>query len=357
MGSADAMANLTEAPAAARAADGHLQTVEGDGFLLLARAADEAAQSRPSRKTRQDYAGIYNRLIAWLAEGLGRAPYVEDLTIERLLAWRNYREGTGGRSGKGLAPASMRVEVAAVRVLLRQLGLEALAERLSAEGHQPAPPETITPEDYDRLLRMPDRRTRIGVRDYAVLRVLGEVGLRSAELRSLRVCHVERARSDSPYRRLRVVRGKGGRGRVVPLTPGADQALDAWLARHPAARTVGGGRRLPPEDAPLFCTFGRLGRDPGRVLSAAALNGLVTLHAERAGIAAHLRHPHVLRRYWATRHASIGTPIHRLRALGGWGSMRTLVDFYLAAGDPELDGDVERFAGDAAARARERRSG
>jgi integrase/recombinase XerD len=323
---------------------------------LLARAADMAAQSRPSRKTRQDYAGVYNRLIGWLVEGLGRAPYIEDLTLERLLAWRNYREQFGGRRGEGLAPASMRVEVAAVRVLLRQLGLDEFAERLSVEGHQPAPPETITPQEYDRLLRMPDRRSRIGIRDHAVLRVLGEAGLRSAELRGLRVRHLERARSDSPHRRLRVVRGKRGRGRVVDLTASADDAVEAWLARHPAALPVGGGRRLPPEDAPLFCTLGRLGRDPGRPLSAGALNGLITLHAKRAGIAAHLRHPHVLRAYWATRHASIGTPIHRLRALGGWGSLRTLVDFYLAAGDPELAEDVERFAADAAARARERGS-
>jgi integrase/recombinase XerD len=356
MGSADAMIDLTEAPAAARSADVHVAPVVGDGHLLLARAADEAAQSRPSRKTRKDYAGIYNRLITWLAKGLGRAPYVEDLTIERLLAWRNYREGTGGRSGEGLAPASMRVEVAAVRVLLRHLGLDEFAARLSAEGHQPAPPETITPEEYDRLLRMPDRRTRIGIRDYAILRVLGEAGLRSAELRGLRVRHLERARSDSPCRRLRVVRGKGGRGRVVDLTASADDAVEAWLARHPVARPIGGGRRLPPDGAPLFCTLGRLGRDPGRSLSAAALNGLVSLHANRAGIAAHLRHPHVLRAYWATRHAELGTPLHHLMRLGGWQSLRTL-EAYLQVNEQDLLEDVDRFAAAAAARARERRSG
>lgn len=336
-------------------AESGLAGVDGDGRLLLAGAADEAAQSRPSRKTRQDYAGVYNRLIGWLAEGLGHAPYIEDLTMERLLAWRNYRERFGGRNGKGLAPASMRVEVAAVRVLLRQLGLDQFADRLSAAGHEPAPPETITPEEYDRLLRMPDRRTHIGVRDYAVLRVLGEAGLRSAELRGLRVRHLERARSNSLQRRLRVVRGKGGRGRVVDLTPGADQALDAWLARHPAARPVGGGRRLPPEDAPLFCTLGRGGHDLGRSLSSVALQGVVSRHAKRAGIAAHLRHPHVLRAYWATRHAELGTPLHHLMRLGGWQSLRTL-EAYLQVNEQDLLDDVDRFAAADAARARERRA-
>jgi integrase len=193
--------------------------------------------------------------------------------------------------GQGLAPASLRVEVAAVRVLLRQLGMHEVAAELTTEGHRPAPPDTITPEDYDRLLRMPDRRRRLGVRDQTVLRILGDTGLRSAELRGLCVRHVERARTDSRHRRLRIVRGKGGRGRLVELTAAADAALDNWLARHPDARGVGGGRRLPPEDAPLFCTLGRGGHDPGRPLSAAALNRLAARHAKAAGIAAHLRHP------------------------------------------------------------------
>jgi integrase len=340
---------------AGQRAPARLAGVDGDGRLLLARAADVAAQSRPSRKTRHDYAGIYNRLIRWLADGLGRAPYREDLTLEVLLAWRNHRERSGGHSGQGLAPASLRVEVAAVRVLLRQLGMDDVAAELTIEAHRPAPPDTIEPQDYDRLLRMPDRRTRLGLRDHAALRILGDGGLRSAELRGLRVRHVERARSDSRHRRLRVVRGKGGRGRLVPLTAAADAALEDWLTRHPDARGIGGGRRLPPEDAPLFCTLGRRGHDPGRPLSAGALNQLVARHAKAAGIAAHLRHPHVLRRYWATRHADLGTPPHRLMELGGWQSLRTL-QVYLKVNEDDLQADVDRLAAADAARAREQRT-
>lgn len=115
-----------------------LPDADGDGRLLLARAADVAAQSRPSPKTRQDYAGIYNRLIRWLADGLGRAPYREDLTLEVLLAWRNHRERSGGHGGQGLAPASLRVEAAAVRVLLRQLGMRH-RRRVDHRGAPPGP--------------------------------------------------------------------------------------------------------------------------------------------------------------------------------------------------------------------------
>jgi integrase/recombinase XerD len=327
----------------------------GGRRVTLARAAALAANSRRSPKTRDDYAAIYRRFIAWLTDRLGGDPYLEDLTLEVLLAWRDHRETSGGRRGQGLAPASLQVEVAALRVLARHVGLHELAIRgLTAAPHHPTPPETLTPAECDTLLRMPDRRTRIGLRDHAVLQVLVDTGLRSAELRGLTVGDLIRVRVDSPHRSLRVVRAKGGRGRVIPLTAAADRALDSWLTRHPAARPLAGGRRLPTADAPLLCTLGRLGRDPGRPLSANALNALVGHHAKAARLPEHLRHPHVLRHYWATRHADLGTPLHRLQELGGWQSLRTL-QAYLHVTEDDLLADVDRLAAADAARTRERR--
>jgi hypothetical protein len=43
----------------------------------------------------------------------------------------------------------------------------------------PGPPETLTDADYQNLLRVPDRRSREGKRNYALLRVLRDCGLRS----------------------------------------------------------------------------------------------------------------------------------------------------------------------------------
>ena len=52
--------------------------------------------------------------------------------------------------------------------------------------HEPGPPETLTDTDYANLMRVPDRRMIAGKRHYVLLRVLGDCGLRSAELRGLR---------------------------------------------------------------------------------------------------------------------------------------------------------------------------
>lgn len=46
-------------------------------------------------------------------------------------------------------------------------------------AHRAGPPETLTPVEYANLLRCPDRRSHLGKRDYAVLRLLGDCGLRN----------------------------------------------------------------------------------------------------------------------------------------------------------------------------------
>ena len=100
--------------------------------------------------------------------------------------------------------------------------------------HEPGPPETLTNSDYANLLRVPDRRTLAGKRDHALLRVLGDCGLRSAELRGLRARDLRRPRSNARHYRL-YVHGKGGREREVPVPrtyPGRARGMD----RGPPAR-------------------------------------------------------------------------------------------------------------------------
>ena len=57
------------------------------------------------------------------------------------------------------------------------------------------------------MLRVPDRRTLQGRRDYALLKTMLATGLRSAELCALNVGHIESYRNQP----ILVVNGKGGR--------------------------------------------------------------------------------------------------------------------------------------------------
>ena len=144
-------------------------------------------------------------------------------------------------------------------------------------------------------------------RDLAIVVCLGELGLRSEELRTLRIDAITglRARSATPW--LHVV-GKGSRERELPLPLEVQRALLAWLDAR------------PPESAWNPLLFPRLGRqrhdgafpdaeqrrDVGgatiaaSALSSTALINIVAPIMRDAGVPAEHCHPHVLRHTFAT---------------------------------------------------------
>ncbi len=217
--------------------------------------------------------------------------------------------------------------------LIADLGSKA-DQRLRAKWHlpiyeesEPGPPETLTDTDYSNLLRVPDRRSLAGKRDYALLRVLGDCGLRSAELRGLQAQDLRRPRANARHFRL-FVRGKGGREREVPVPDAVQQAIDAWVKVHPLARGVG-----LRDEHPLFVRLGRHAHEDPVALSAEAVYRLVRRHCLPAGVPDRLAHPHSLRAYWATHCLEAGVSVHEVSARLGHVDLRTTARY--AASRPE----------------------
>ena len=210
------------------------------------------------------------------------------------------------------------------------------AARTTSRGAGPAAraraPETLTDTDYADLLRVPDRRTLAGKRDYALLRVLGDCGLRSAELRGLCARDLRRPRSNARHHRL-FVRGKGGREREVPVPQAVQEALEAWLKVHPLARGVA----LLDEHS-LFVRLGRHGHEQPLPLSAVAVHRLVRRSCAAVGVPERLAHPHALRAYWATQCLEAGVPVHTVSARLGHVDLRTTARY--AAPRPEQIDDI-----------------
>jgi site-specific recombinase XerD len=294
--------------------------------------ADRIAARASSAGTRRQYAAIYRRFAHWLREELGRPPVVGDLDADVIAAYARYLATAGGRGGQPAAPATARVYIAMVRALARQLGREDAIANVRAPRHEPGPPETLTDTDYANLLRVPDRRSLGGKRDHALLRVLGDCGLRSAELRGLRARDLRRPRSNARHFRL-LVRGKGGREREVPVPEATQQGLESWLKVHPLARGVA----LRDEDA-LFVRLGRHAHEDPVALSAEAVYRVVSRHALAAGIPGRLAHPHALRAYWATHCLEAGVPVHEVSARLGHVDLRTTARY--AATRPERVDDI-----------------
>jgi integrase len=168
--------------------------------------AERIAARAASASTRRQYASIFRAFGDWLAGELGRPPLVCDLDTDAIAAYGRHLATAGGRGGRPAAPATTRVYLSMIRALARDLGREDQVQGVRVPRHEPGPPETLTDTDYANLLRVADRRTLAGKRDYALLRVLGDCGLRSAELRGLRARDLRRPRSNARHYRL-FVRG------------------------------------------------------------------------------------------------------------------------------------------------------
>ena len=188
-----------------------------------------------------------------------------------------------------------------------------LAASLHASRQQAPPPATISPAQYERLLLEPDLTTRVGIRDRAILRLLGDVGLRPSEVCALKVGDIIWSGNGQVPAQLQVAWGKG---RVVELTAQAAAALAGWLPQHPTWQPDGRGWEQPAE-APLFVALGSP-KPFRRAITEIGLLERVLRLAQQARIPAHLRYPSTLRHYWATQQVARGITPAQLQARGGW---------------------------------------
>jgi len=284
-------------------------------------AGELIARRAPRSSSARQYAFTYSVFCTWLQAELGRPPLVADLTADTAAAYARHLETRGGRGGGRASAATRRQRLVLIRALARQLGLETTAAQIQPLRHRTGPPETLTEAEYGNLIRAPDGRTRGGRRDRAMLRILGDCGLRNAELRNLTGRSLRRPRANSRHHSLFIV-GKGDVERQVELPQETYDALHRWLEVHPDAGPAG---KLSDHDL-LFVPLANGGRGSDRAdrnLSDTALAKLVARHARAAGIPQRLAHPHALRSYYATSLASESIPVQRIAAHLGHASIQS----------------------------------
>lgn len=168
----------------------------------------------------------------------------------------------------------------------------------------------LTPEEIAAILRVPDRRTIQGKRDYAILKTLFATGLRSAELCALDVGHVESYRNQPVL----VVNGKGGKVRRVPLHPGALEAIRAYWEAE--------GRDGADAGEPIFKTLGKHGPYEASRLSYKAIRHLVS-RTRKAALIKRRVTPHTLRHTFAVSLLDQGVDLRTVQDLLGHASITT----------------------------------
>jgi site-specific recombinase XerD len=178
--------------------------------------------------------------------------------------------------------------------------------------------EFLTEEEAQAILRVPDRRTLQGKRDYAILLTLLTTGLRKAEICSLKVEDLKTYRNQAVID----VIGKGQKFRRIPLK------VETLLAIKDYLKTTGNG--IEPTH-PLFQTLGKHGPYQERDLTPKAVDCLVKSTAKKALIRKRI-HPHVIRHTFATTLLDNGNDLRTVQALMGHSHIRT-TERYLHSND------------------------
>ncbi|MGV6805544.1 MAG: tyrosine recombinase [Ruegeria sp.] len=188
------------------------------------------------------------------------------------------------------------------------------AIQIKGPGRQKRLPKTLDVAEVDRLLdaaRQTGRTTADKARNTCLMEVLYATGMRVTELVSL---PVSSARGDP---RMLLVLGKGGKERMVPLSPPARDALAEWLNQRDTAEeaTVAkGGQR----SRFLFPSRGKSGH-----LTRNRFFLLVKELAAKAGVSPGKVTPHTLRHAFATHLLANGADLRSIQTLLGHADVAT----------------------------------
>lgn len=231
------------------------------------------------------------------------------------------------------APATANKHIAALRGALKaawRLGTMDTDDYLRAVDLRPVPGSRLPAGrnvDHDELAALlatcaADGRPA-GARDAAIIALAYLSGSRRAELAGLHLADVD---LDPPA--IRVV-GKGGKQRLVPLSPTIAPVIEAWLAWR------------GDQPGPLFCPIDR--RDtvhPGRSLTGEAIRQVLGRRSLAAGVKA--LSPHDLRRSYAGDLLDAGADLPAVQQLLGHASPAT-TSRYDRRGDKARRAAAERL--------------
>jgi len=206
-----------------------------------------------------------------------------------------------------LAPSTVARRAAALRRFYGFLHDEGLraddpSPALPRPSLQRPLPKILDPQEVEAMFALVEERASSGrplaLRDLALIELLYGSGLRATELVSL------------PRRAVRVgqpflmIRGKGDKERLAPISARAEKAVTAWLA-------------AAPNDGPWLFPGGK------SHLSRVRLYQIVRALAGLAGISPERVSPHVLRHAFATHLLAGGADLRVLQSLLGHADIAT----------------------------------
>jgi integrase/recombinase XerD len=221
--------------------------------------------------------------------------------------------------GQGLSRATRARRLSAIKQLYRfafeeDWRADNPAIQIRGPGRDKRLPKTLDVPEVDRLLaaaRSAGRSPADRLRNTCLMELLYATGMRVSELVSLPVAA---ARGDP---RMLLILGKGGKERMVPLSPPARTALADWLAARDAEETdilAQGGRA----SRFLFPSRGKSGH-----LTRHRFYLLIKELAVAGGVSPAKVTPHTLRHAFATHLLANGADLRSIQTLLGHADVAT----------------------------------
>lgn len=259
-----------------------------------------AAEYDAARNTQLAYARDLKDFSEWLAKRHDGFAAVEERDISDYLIFCD---------AQGLSQSTRARRLSSIKQLFRFAYEEGWrkdnpALQIKGPGRSKRLPKTLTIEEVDRLLAAAETG-RFRLRNTCLLQLIYATGMRVSELVGL---PVSATRGDP---RMILVLGKGGKERMVPLSPPARAALAEWLAHRDAEEDLA-RKRGQPASPFLFPSPSKDGH-----LTRHRFYALIKDLAVAAGVDPSKVTPHTMRHAFATHLLAGGADLRSIQTLLG----------------------------------------
>lgn len=190
-----------------------------------------------ARNTRKSYRDTFTLLLPFVSRKVRRPVdrlVVRDLTSRHVLQFLAHLE-----EDRGCSARTRNQRLAAIRAFARFIGSRDPAHvewcghirAIASKKSMPPPVGWLTKAEMEAMLAVPNRKSRRGRREYALLLFLYNTGARVSEATELKVRDLQIGRGNSGHD-LATLHGKGGKMRQCPLWPETERVLaDEILGR------------------------------------------------------------------------------------------------------------------------------
>jgi len=285
-----------------------------------------------SPRTLRNYHFYLDRFIDWFGDEKPK-----DITVESIRKYRLWLNSLVDDTGEPLKKSTQNYHLIALRSFLKYLSkqdVKTLApEKIELMKMPDRDVTFLTEAEVNRLLEAPYKAANsnplITLRDKAIIETLFSSGMRVSELSSLKKDHINLEHDEF------TIKGKGGKNRIIFLSPEAKTALKAYLHKR---------KDFNPW---LFISHSKVKTDQSTEedlgLTVRTIQRVIRKYAKIAGITKEVS-PHTLRHSFATDLLSNGADIRSVQSMLGHSSITT-TQIYTHITDKELKNIHKKFHG------------